>query len=148
MTAPLPEGQTALDPAALDISGAWIYTSTNHVVLSCDFPAPPGPDMSGHMEIAEIGGGAVSLTLVTGATCSPDTMCIFDGAIVGNVLNVANSATVDNEGGVASNGLSLIFTAPDRGLGSGVSSYVHPEGYRCNWGYSVTLRRPVPGEVY
>lgn len=144
--APLPEGTQALDPAALDISGAWIYATANHTVLACDFPAPAGSPMSGHLEIAEHEGGVTAM-LVTGATCDPASMCIYEGAITGTLLAVANSDTVDSEGGVASNGWSLIFTAPDNGQGSGTSTYVHPEG-RCAWGYTITVRRPIPGELY
>jgi hypothetical protein len=144
--APLAEGETALDPAQLDISGAWIYTTSNHMLLACDFPAPPGTDMSGHMEIAEHDGG-VTVTLVTGATCDPGSMCIYEGNIVGSVLAVSNTDTVDDEGGVASNGWSMIFTAPDAGVGSGTSVYVHPEGYRCSWGYGISVRRPIEGEL-
>ncbi|MGC9418223.1 MAG: hypothetical protein ACP5EN_04545 [Rhodovulum sp.] len=144
--APLPEGQRAEDPATLSISGAWIYSTSNHTLLACDFPASPGEPMSGHMEIAEHDGG-VTVTLVTGGRCDPASMCIFEGGIAGNILAVANSGTVDGEGGVAANGWAVIFTGTASGTGSGTSSYVHPKGYRCAWSYRVDLRRPAEGEL-
>jgi hypothetical protein len=144
--APLPEDTRAQDPAALDIGGAWIYATSNHTLLACDFPAPPGEPMSGHMEIAPHD-GSVTVTLVSGATCDPAQMCIFEGGIDGTILAVGNSAIVDSEGGVASTGWSLIFTGPESGLGSGTSAYLHPKGYRCGWSYSIAVRRPKPGEL-
>lgn len=146
MIAPLPEGSAPLDPAALDISGAWIYETADHALLQCDFPTSAGQPMSGHMEIAEYDGG-VSVTLVTGAECDPASMCLFDGGIAGSVLAVGTSGVVDEEGGVASSGLSILFTAPDAGVGSGTSVYVHPKGYRCSWGYTIRMRRPAEGEL-
>jgi hypothetical protein len=144
--APLPEGERAQDPADLRISGAWIYATSDHVLLACDFPTSPGQAMTGHMEIAEHDGG-VTATLVTGAVCDPPVMCIYEGAVEGHVLAVSNSAIVDGEGGRASNGWALVFTGPGAGLGSGTSSYIHPEGYSCSWSYQISLRRPEPGEL-
>jgi len=143
---PLPEGERAQDPADLGISGAWIYATSHHTLLMCDFPTSPGQAMSGHMEIAEHDGG-VTATLVSGAVCDPGSMCIYEGAVEGQILAVSNSAIVDEEGGRASNGWSLIFTGPGAGIGSGTSTYVHPKGYSCSWSYQISLRRPVPGEL-
>lgn len=137
---PHSEGPAPIVLAADDIGGAWHYETSNHMIVACDFPVWPLEPAAGDMEIAPHD-GIVTATLVTGGNCDPESMCIFDGALEGTILAMANRDVVDGEGGVAANGWSVAFVSGDRAEGNGNSVYVHPEGARCHWSYTVTLTR-------
>lgn len=137
---PLPEGATPAILAPEDIGGAWRYETANHAVVACDFPVWPLEPAAGDMEIAPHD-GIVTATLVTGGTCAPASMCLFDGTLEGSLLAMVNRDVVDAEGGVAANGWAVTFVSGDRAEGTGTSVYLHPEGAQCHWGYRVTLTR-------
>ncbi len=131
---PIPE-----DAAGLNISGVWTYSTGDHRNAG---PCPGGTPMAGDLDIAVTADNAVSLDVLSGATCVPGSMCLYNGAIqAGNVV-VGNSATVDDEGGKASNGMVLYFFSEDHGAGRVRSEYVHPGGMACTWTHRIELRRP------
>lgn len=137
---PQPEGSTAPVLAPDDIAGAWHYETANHAIVACDFPVWRLEPAAGDMEIAPHD-GIVTATLVTGGKCAPASMCLFDGTLEGSTLAMANRDVVDGEGGIAANGWAVAFVSGDRAEGTGTSVYVHPEGARCHWSYTVTLTR-------
>ncbi len=125
------------NPALINIVGTWNYTaSASSVTGAC----PPGPAASGTVTISG-GAGAYTLVFVSGRVCSPASMCTFTGALSGNTLSVSNADTVDDEGGSASNALSLTVYSNGLITGNGSSSYIHPEGFECHWSYTITLSR-------
>ena len=116
-----------VDPATFDISGVWEYASDS---------------MSGLLEISQ-SDGAVTLTLVSGAVCSPQETCTLSGAVEDKALIVSTASVVDDEGGTASTAFALYFLSQTDALGTGVSEYIHPEGYEMNWDYEITMHRPM-----
>lgn len=133
----VPPEPIPVDPAMIDISGTWSYSTSNHQV-SGDCPA--GTPMAGTLSIST-DGGAVGLMLETGARCDPAAMCMFDGAVADGAVLVSNTATVDDEGGSATNAMQLFFSSPGAGRGSVSSRYVHPKGFECQWSHDIALWR-------
>ena len=78
---------------SVEFTGTWSYMTFDHQNSG---PCPPGKPMSGTLSIAGTS-DAATVTLLSGAVCSPASMCAFDGEITGNDLVVSTSAIVDDE---------------------------------------------------
>lgn len=127
-----------VDPALIDISGVWVFSSSNHTVSgSC----PVGTPMVGTLSIAKEE-GAVSLQLLSGAMCNPVSMCSYSGEILESSILVSNGDEVDDEEGEVFNALNLFFYSEAKGAGNASSRYIHPKGFECHWEYSLKLSRP------
>ncbi len=126
-----------LDPATIDITGTWNYSTANHKVSG---DCPNGSPMNGTLAITREGAEA-GLMIMSGATCDPASMCMFGGGLTGEYLLVSNTDTVDEEGGTATNAIQMFFSSPAQGSGSASSSYVHPEGFQCQWSHDVLIWR-------
>ena len=99
------------------------------------------PVNNGVIEISRTG-KEYDLVIVSGMTCSPESMCRFKGTFDGQAFVFKNSDTVDKEGGIASNRITLKVVSPKLLKGESRSEYRHPGGYACSWGSNVTLSRP------
>ena len=126
-----------LDPSTVDFSGTWNYATSNHTVSG---DCPNGSPMDGTLAITQTG-SEVGLMVMSGAVCNPASMCMYDGAIDDEYLLVSNTDTVDEEGGSATNALRLHFYSASEGRGESSSSYVHPEGFECQWSHQVLIWR-------
>ncbi|MEZ5666477.1 MAG: hypothetical protein R3F55_03395 [Alphaproteobacteria bacterium] len=126
-----------VDPATIDIAGQWTYATSNHAVSGM---CPLGTPMAGTLSIAVVD-GAITVVVDSGATCSPASMCVYEGRIEQGAVVVSNTAVVDDEGGSASNAMQLFFTSPTAGAGRVASGYVHPEGFECQWTHDIALSR-------
>jgi hypothetical protein len=129
-----------LDPRqeAAALSGTWDYATSNHTVSG---PCPIGAPMKGQLVIAAEGDRA-TLSIVSGAVCSPASLCEFSGELTATQMIVSNTDTVDDEGGTATNAVFLSFVALTEGFGKSSSRYVHPEGFECVWGHDLAVSRP------
>jgi len=125
------------DPSNVAFSGVWSYTVTPLSVVGM---CPPGIPGSGELSIT-VAGDVVTLTFLSGRTCSPPSMCTFTGHIEGGQIIVSNTAIVDDEGGSATNAIALSLSSDSNGWGSSSSRYLHPEGFECVWEESITITR-------
>jgi hypothetical protein len=123
--------------AASDVSGDWSYDVSDGWKKG---PCPVGKGGSGTIKITQ-DGDTVKLVFASGRKCRPKSMCTFSGTLIGNKLVVSNSAKVDDEGGVAKNGIELTFAGGDAASGTSESSYTHPGGMQCRWGSKLKLTR-------
>jgi len=130
--APIP-----VDPAKVDFTGVWSYTVTPMGVVGMCPPWVPG---SGELSI-DVDGDVVTLTFLTGRTCDPESMCTFTGWVDEERIVVSNTAIVDDEGGEATNAISIFVSSSDSGWGSSSSRYLHPEGFECVWEENMTISR-------
>lgn len=119
------------------LTGAWSYTTSKSWRKG---PCPTGGDAKGSIKI-EQKKGQVTLTIESGRTCRPKSMCAFKGTLKGDKLKVSNSAKVDNEGGTAANTIELTVKSRTSATGTSSSSYSHPGGMTCKWGSTLTLTR-------
>ena len=127
-----------LDPSIVDINGVWNYTVTP---TGSSGVCPPDPGASGQLSITVVG-SVITLEFLSGRVCSPPSMCIFEGEVVdGKQILVSNIDIVDNEGGEATNAITLFFSSDKNGWGSGGSRYIHPDGYECVWDSNITISR-------
>ena len=122
---------------SVEFTGTWSYMTFDHQNSG---PCPPGKPMSGTLSIAGTS-DAATVTLLSGAVCSPASMCAFDGEITGNDLVVSTSAIVDDEGGSATSALRVYFYSADAGGAEVSARYVHPEGIECHWSHFMELHR-------
>jgi hypothetical protein len=123
--------------AETDLSGEWSYTTSNQKVKgSC----PKGSDSQGKLKLTRSGGG-YQLRFLSGRGCRPVEMCTFKGSLDGKELSLNNGGQVDEEGGTASNTLTLTVDSPKKLTGEGTSRYAHPGGMVCNWTYDVVVQR-------
>jgi len=130
--APLP-----VDPSVVDFTGVWSYTVTPMGVTGM---CPPGVPGSGELSIA-VSGDEVTLTFLSGRTCSPASMCTFTGRVEEGQIMVSNTDVVDDEGGEATNAIALFFSSDSNGWGRGSSRYLHPSGFECVWEENITISR-------
>ena len=126
-----------VDPASVDFTGSWNYSTANHQVSGA---CPNGSPMDGTLEITQ-SSGEVGLMVTSGAACDPASMCMYSGAIAEGAVLVSNTAVVDEESGSASNALQLFFSSAANGSGISASGYVHPEGFECQWSHNILLWR-------
>ena len=121
--------------ATFDLTGTWTYSTTdNWVTGSC----PPSADTTATCSISQNGD---DVTLVLDTICQPQSMCTFRGTVSGATYTCSNSAVVDDEGGVATNTIVFTATSNTSASGSDSSSYVHPQGFRCDWGFNIIFSR-------
>ena len=127
----------SLDPGTVNFTGTWQYSTFNHKVSG---RCPNGSPMDGTLAIT-LTGAEVGLMVTSGATCNPASMCMYSGGIDDEYMLVSNTDTVDEEGGSATNALRLHFYSASEGAGESSSSYVHPDGFECQWSHNILLWR-------
>jgi len=125
------------DPSKVDFTGVWTYTVTPMSVVGM---CPPGVPGSGELSIA-VAGDVVTLTFLSGRTCSPPSMCTFTGRVEEGQIMVSNTDVVDEEGGEATNAIALFLSSDSNGWGRGSSRYLHPSGFECVWEENITISR-------
>jgi len=129
-------GRTAVTTKRL--MGSWAYSTSNQTVSGA---CPAGPPASGTMSVTPSGGG-YEIAFLSGRVCDPASMCVFEGGFDGKTLSGKNGATVDDEGGKATNGLTLtVDLSAGTMSGKGTSTYQHPKGMACSWTYDITAHR-------
>ena len=126
-----------VDPSKVDFTGVWTYTVTPMSIVGM---CPPGVPASGELSIA-VAGDVVTLTFLSGRTCSPPSMCTFTGRVEEGQIMVSNNAVVDDEDGEATNAMALFFSSDSNGWGRGSSRYLHPSGFECVWDDNITISR-------
>ena len=126
--------------ATFDLTGTWSYTTSNNWVTGV---CPKGMDSSGTLQISQTG-DSFTLQLLSGMVCDPASMCSYSGTIAGAVYTATNSAVVDTEGGKATNTITFTATSTTAASGADSSTYVHPGGMTCTWGFDITLTRTAP----
>ena len=128
----------------LDLNGTW-FISTSKPTVSGGCPAGSGVNGKAAITQQET---EVTLKYTSGARCRPAAVCSYTGTLEkeGNQFVVANSVTVDGEGGTVSS--AIVLTVFNNGLarGKGTNRYVHPEGFECRWNMSVVLSRELDEE--
>ncbi|RPI79921.1 MAG: hypothetical protein EHM45_01005 [Desulfobacteraceae bacterium] len=126
-----------IHPKLINIAGTWNYTLSAQAVTGM---CPPGPAASGTCVITKSKTG-YTLVLKTGSRCEPKAVCRFTGSLAKNDLLLSNTATVDDEGGTATTAWVLTVFTNQHLSGKGSSRYLHPEGFECQWSYSINLYR-------
>jgi hypothetical protein len=119
---------------AQDLTGAWSYATQKSWHKG---PCPMGSDAKGVLEIKVTKKKTFTLVFKTGRVCKPKSMCSFKGTVKGPKYVGKNSAKVDNEGGTATNTITLTAKSDKEAEGSSHSKYVHPGGMVCTWGSKV-----------
>ena len=118
-------------------SGVWKYRTSNHWVKGrCPAPRPG----KGKVRILRKG-QRFSVKVLSGMKCKPRSMCSFKGNRQGKLWVARNSATVDSEGGKASNWLRFRVRTSRRLTGTANSVYKHPSGFTCKWGFKFVATR-------
>jgi hypothetical protein len=123
----------------LDLNGIWNFETTQPTVSGV---CPAGTAMAGTAAITQ-NGNAVTLKYISGAKCKPAAVCSYDGTLdeEGNQFVVANSVTVDSEGGTVSSAIRLTVYNNEYASGNGTNHYVHPKGFECRWNMDVVFTR-------
>jgi len=130
LAAPRAEAQTLK-------SGVWKYRTSNHWVKGrCPAPRPGKGKVKLHRT-----GNRFTLDVMTGMKCSPRSMCYFKGSRKGKLWIASNHATVDKEGGKASNWLKIRVRTNTKLTGNANSEYKHPSGFTCRWGFKFVAIR-------
>lgn len=128
----------------LDLNGTWILDISKPTVSG---GCPAGSFVDGTAAITQQE-SEVTFKYTSGARCRPAAVCSYTGTLEkeGNQFAVANSVTVDDEGGTVSS--AVVLTVFNNGLarGKGTSHYVHPEGFECRWNMTVVLSRELDEE--
>lgn len=118
-------------------SGKWQYSTSAHWHKGrC--PAPRKG--KGVLRFSRKGSKA-TLTIVSGMTCRPKGMCTCTGKIKGKQFHCKKTMKVDNEGGKAHNTIKLTQTSGNKMKGSVRSGYAHPSGFKCSWGFKLTVKK-------
>lgn len=120
-----------------DLTGTFTYQTFGHWKKGV---CPSGRSSTGTLKIVQKG-KRFTLTVLSGMSCSPASMCSFKGSISGASYKASNQAKVDNEGGVAANTLTFKASSKDAASGKDSSSYKHPSGVKCTWGFDFKLAR-------
>jgi hypothetical protein len=120
---------------AQDLTGTWSYATQK------SWKKGPCPMMSGEskgvLAIKVTEKKTFTLVFKTGRKCRPKSMCTFKGTVKGPKYVGKNSAKVDNEGGTATNTITLVAKSKKEAEGSSHSKYKHPGGMVCTWGSKV-----------
>ena len=135
MTGPTMPQETRATARAL--MGTWSFVTSNHWKKGV-CPAPR--KARGRLRIVKRGRGA-RLKIIKGMICKPASMCRFSCKVLRAKIVCTNRARVDNEGGVARNRVVLRPTSRRRAAGTNRSTYTHPGGMKCSWGFKVSLRK-------
>ncbi len=116
-------------------SGVWKYKTSGHWVKGrCPAPRPG----KGKVKLTRKG-SKLQVQVLSGMVCRPKSMCSFKGRRKGKLWVVSNSATVDKEGGKASNWLKFVVRTKKKLTGSANSEYKHPSGFTCKWGFKFVV---------
>ncbi len=119
------------------VSGKWHYVTSDHWHKgSC----PPPRKAKGFMSI-ERKGTKVTLKVLSGLQCKPKDMCICKGTVKDGKIHCSKTMKVDNEGGKANNTFHLTQRTNKLIKGTVKSWYKHPSGFKCSWGFKVTLKK-------
>jgi len=123
----------------VDLNGTWNFKTTQPTVSG---GCPAGTALAGTAAITQ-NGNAVSLQYVSGAKCNPAAVCSYEGTLdeEGNQFVVANSVTVDSEGGTVTSAIRLTVYNNEFANGNGTNHYVHPKGFECRWNMNVVFTR-------
>ena len=123
----------------LDLNGTWKYKTTKPTVSG---GCPAGTALAGTAEITQTG-NEVTLRYVSGATCRPAAVCSYTGTLdeESTQFVVANSVTVDEDGGTVSSAIRLAVHSNELAGGEGTNHYVHPKGFECRWNMDVVFTR-------
>ena len=120
-----------------NVSGKWHYVTSAHWHKgSC----PPPRKGKGLISIKRKG-SKVTLQVLSGLKCSPKGICTCPGTIKGKKIHCSKTMKVDNEGGKANNTFHLIQKTETLIKGTVKSWYKHPSGFKCTWGFKVTLKK-------
>ncbi len=128
----------------LDLNGTWNFTTSKPTVSG---GCPAGTAVAGTAAITQQE-TEVTLKYTSGARCRPAAVCSYTGTLdkERNQFVVANSVTVDDEGGTVSSAIRLTVFNNELALGEGTNHYVHPGGFECRWNMNVTLTRELDEE--
>ena len=123
----------------VDLNGTWNFKTTQPTVSGV---CPAGTAVAGTAAITQ-NGNAVTLKYVSGAKCNPAAVCSYEGTLdeEGNQFVVANSVTVDSEGGTVTSAIRLTVYNNEFANGNGTNHYVHPKGFECRWNMNVVFTR-------
>lgn len=125
------------DPAGIDLSGVWQYTTFDHHASG---PCPAGAHMVGTMSIGMADDPTLPYAIVVSGACNPAAVCMFAGKSLGDALVAQNNVVVDDEGGRVSSGLYITFFAEDFGVGIYDAVY-YIEDFSCSWSHAFSVRR-------
>ncbi|MBN2347282.1 MAG: hypothetical protein JXJ22_00505 [Bacteroidales bacterium] len=125
-----------LGACTYDLNGTWNFTTSNATHTGI---CPAGTNSSGTCEISQTA-NLLTLVFTSGWVCDPVSMCTYEGFCSGNTYGFANSDVVDDEGGVATNTISLTASSENTLSGVSASTYVL-EDFVCAWGYDVVFTR-------
>ena len=119
------------------VSGKWHYVTSAHWHKgSC----PPPRRGKGVIRIKRKGSKA-TLEVLSGLKCSPKGMCTCKGSVKGKKVHCSKTMKVDSEGGRANNTFLLTQKTGKLIKGTVSSWYKHPSGFKCTWGFKVTLKK-------
>lgn len=121
--------------AADPIVGEWNYATSNHWVKGIP---PAGKPSKGILVITQ-SGDQFKMEFKSGMVFSPPELKYFTGKKKGEDYIFSNSATVDNEGGVAKNSCNLKMISNNHFKGKSYSEYRHRMTF--NWGFDIELKR-------
>jgi hypothetical protein len=122
--------------AADPIVGEWNYTTSNHWAKG---PVPAGKPSKGILVITP-NGGPYKMEFKSGMVFNPPELKYFTGKKKGGEYIFSNSATVDNEGGVAKNTCNLKMISSNHFKGKSYSEYSN-KGITFSWGFDIELKR-------
>ncbi len=126
-----------VDLAAADpIVGTWNYATSNHWARG---PVPAGKASKGILVITQ-SGDEFKMEFKSGMVFNPPELKYFTGKKRGQDYIFSNSATVDNEGGVAKNSCTLKMTGNNHFAGKSSSEYSQGP-IKFSWGFDIELRK-------
>jgi len=121
----------------VDLSGDWQGVLTHELV---DGGCPPTPPQQGTVRIQQVGSD-MTLQFGEGFMCEPAEACAFTGSVRGMSFTASNGGSADQSGGVYATTMDLsISPGGDSAMGTGTSTYTHPE-LQCEWNTSLSLTR-------
>jgi hypothetical protein len=130
-------GLNAINLLAADpILGEWNYTTSNHWAKG---PVPAGKPSKGILIITPEG-AAFKMEFKSGMVFNPPKLKYFTGKKKSGEYIFSNSATVDNEGGMAKNTCNLKMISGNHFKGKSFSEYSN-KGMTFSWGFDIELKR-------
>jgi len=115
----------------------WSYVTSKEWHKGACPPTRPG---KGLLSLNKQGSKA-TLKILSGLRCSPKAVCTCKGSFKGKNFRCSKTVTVDGEGGKANNTFHFVQKSPKRMTGTVKSWYRHPKGFKCSWGFNVTLKK-------
>jgi hypothetical protein len=120
-----------------DGSSKWAFTTSGHWHKG---QCPPPRKGKGTMSFTKKGSTA-TLTVLSGMMCKPKAICTCRGKVKGKHFRCSKTVKVDDEGGKAHNSFHLIRKSSTKMKGTVRSWYKHPSGFKCSWGFKVSLTK-------